>query len=209
MTIVKSLILHRLTKSMGDNTFCRFRGKTILKGKVSSNHSCTLPQQQQRLRMKTLMELCDLFDPAIQMGFPQRPIAQSPGNAFVQTNKDVVEVSEKLEVTINYEQIACSKGKLELPELTVKADAEARTLTFSHEAEDFGKHAEPTDMLYAVLLEKQKSRTKVFPLNTRESAGMVALTLPKGWEIANLEVYVFVLSENKRKSSKTLYLSIE
>lgn len=208
MSIVESSFLDEIRNSMGNSTYCTLHGKTIQKRKVKKNRSKTLPQQKQRLRMKTLIELFDVYESAVERGFPQRPIDHSPFNAFIKANQDAVEVSDELEVTVSYEKVVFSMGKREVPETTVTADNEAGTLTFVHEVEEFGKHAEPTDMLYAVLVEKQKRRSKVFPLNTRKESQAVTITLPKGWSMDNLEMYVFVLSANKHKASKPLYLTV-
>lgn len=209
MAIFKMPFMYKLTQSMADNTYCRTRGKNVVKTKIDTNSSNTEKQQVQRLKMKQLMQLCKVFNAAIRVGFPGRPRDYTSWNAFVSANGEVVLVDDKMSVTINYDRILVAQGSREVVEgVTVVKDADAHTLTFSHEAEDFGYGAEPTDVLYAVVLEKQKLRSKLFRLDTRKDDTPVSVSLPAQWDMANLLVYVFVLSENGKIASDSLVVPV-
>lgn len=54
----------------------------------------------QRLRMKTLVDLCAVYEPVISIGFPQRERKYSPDNMFVKLNQKAVAVSEQMEVAL-------------------------------------------------------------------------------------------------------------
>lgn len=209
MAIFKMPFMYKLTQSMADNTYCRTRGKNVVKTKIDTNSSNTEKQQVQRLKMKQLMQLCKVFHAAIKVGFHGHPRDYTPWNAFVSANGEVVQVDDQMSVTIDYDRILVAKGSREVVEgVTVVKDADARTLTFSHEAGDFGYGAEPTDVLYAVVLEKQKLRSKLFRLNTRKDNDSVSVPLPARWDMANLLVYVFVLSENGKVASDSLVIPV-
>ena len=107
-----------------------------------------------------------------------------------------VSVTEDLEVTVDYENLLVAEGSLEmLEDITVTADAETHSLLFSHAAEDYGYGSEPTDVLHAVVLEKGLMRSRMFTLNTRSESEPVSVEIPEKWDMENLEVYVFFLSE--------------
>ena len=73
MAIFKSTAFSKLRNSFGNLTTCRSKGQNIVKEKVTTVFNPrTLAQQMQRLRMKTLVDLCAVYEPVISIGFPQR-----------------------------------------------------------------------------------------------------------------------------------------
>lgn len=201
--------MHHLRKSMGDATFCRTKGQNVAKAKIATNTSKSLKQKIQRKKVQTMTELCKTFDEAIHTGFPKCKKGLTEWNVFSSINMDAIQVDDKLTVTIDYERIQVSNGNRRVvEELTVVPDAENLTLTFTHGKEDYGYGAAPTDILYVVILEKKKMRSKVFPLNARDDDSAVTITLPSGWDMASLEGYVFVLTENKKAASDSIHFPI-
>lgn len=207
--IFKMPFMHRLTQSMAENTYYRSRGKNIVKVKIDTNNSRTLKQQQQRAKMRTLIPLCKALNTPIHAGFPERSTDFSAWNAFVSLNVGHVSVTEDLEATVDYENLLVAEGSLEmLEDITVTADAETHSLLFSHAAEDYGYGSEPTDVLHAVVLEKGLMRSRMFTLNTRSESEPVSVEIPEKWDMENLEVYVFFLSEDGRKASDSRHVTL-
>lgn len=208
MSIFKSLLFKELRKSAADDTFCRSRGRNILKSKISRNGSKTLLQQKQRRRMTALEELSRVYAPAVQCGFPTRATERTVYNEFIAVNKAAVTVDDELQVTVDYSRIACSKGIRMIPEVTVELDAEKNELTFTCEVDTLnGTDAEEDDMIYALLAEKERKQSKLCALGTRKECASKTVQIPKKWNKDNLEIYAFVLSANKRKASPTVYLT--
>lgn len=208
MSIFKSLLFKELRKSAADDTFCRSRGRNILKSKVSRNGSKTLLQQKQRRKMKALEELSRVYAPAVQCGFPTRATERTVYNEFIAVNKAAVTVDDELQVTVDYSRIACSKGIRMIPEVTVELDAEKNELTFTCEVDTLnGTDAEEDDVIYALLAEKERKQSKLCALGTRKEFASKTVQIPKKWNKDNLEIYAFVLSANKRKASPTVYLT--
>lgn len=204
MAIFKSTAFSKLEKSFGNLTACRSRGQYIVKEKVSKVHNPkTIPQQMQRKRMAKLVELCELFDPAIAIGYPSRPATHSIDNQFLHLNQQAVEVSEKLVVTVDYEKIIVAKGNRKLPDITVTADSENNQLTFTAIAEKFARHAADDDRFYAAILEQNRMKLKVFPLNERESTEPAVVEIPNGWNVENMTIYVFALSKDGKQASRS------
>lgn len=201
--------MHKLHKSMAENTYYRSRGQNVLKTKIDKNASNTLPQQMQRLKMKELTSLCKAFNSTIEIGFPGRLVSNTPWNAFVSVNKEAVTVDEKLVVTVDYEKLLVAKGNREVVEgMSVRMDEQEHEVTFTHEVGDFGYGAEPTDVVYVVVLEKERMRSKLFCLNTRNDDSSTTVTLPATWNMKQLAGYVFVLAENGKSASDSVYIAI-
>lgn len=202
-------IARRLKKSAGEQTFCHVKGQNIVKMKIEENTSKTPAQIRQRRIFTMMWDLTDLFGEAAWYGYPSRSIVWSPENAFMEANAGVVTVNEQDELVVDYEKIACSKGRLLNPPTTVEADAEAGTLTFTHTAQGDGYKRNASDCLYAVVLEKQMEEVAVYELNKRSDKDPVVVTLEEGWSKDNLCIYIFVLTEKRNRASNTTYLKLK
>lgn len=209
MGIYKATAISRLVeKSIDELTFCKIRGRNVVKTKIDRNTSKTLLQQKQRARWTELQELDALFDEAVLVGFPSRPHYLTAHNAFVKANAKAVDVSEDLKVTTDYKNIVCSKGKLKKPQVSVSANEEQNKLTFTHVPEGNGTRRMATDKLYAMVVEKALQEAKLFPLDTRADKEPMVVDIPVSWTIENLNIYVFVLSANGHKASNTETIDI-
>ena len=209
MAIFSSTAFSRLSKSFGNLTTCRTKGTNIVKEKVTQVFNPrTLAQRQQRLRMKKLVDLCSVYDPVLSVGFPGRPMNYTPDNMFVKLNQQAVEVSAKLEVTVNYDRMVVSAGNRRLPEVSVSADETGQQLTFTHAAEEFMRHAADDDCLYAAVLEKTKQRLKLFALNERKDTDAAVVGLPPGWSVASLCIYVFIVSKDGKSASASQWVTL-
>lgn len=211
LAIFRMPFMHRLTQSMADNTYVRARGKNIIKTKIDVNTSNTPPQAVQRLKMKCTIELCKALNGVIHAGFPERPADFTPWNAFTHANVEKVTVSEELEASVPYDKLLVAQGGLTPLEgnITVTADADAGTLTFTHTAEEFGYGCNPTDVIYAAVMDEVRMRSRMYKLMTREEDSTMEVTLPAGWKTESVAVYVFALSENRRKASDSTFLEVK
>ena len=199
-----------MTQSMAENTYYRSRGKNIVKVKIDTNNSRTLKQQQQRAKMRTLIPLCKALNTPIHAGFPERPTDFSAWNAFVSLNVGHVSVTEDLEVTVSYPDVLCAQGRwIKLPRtMSVSADAEMRSLTFTHAAEENGTMRYGDDMLYAMVVDTDLQDAELYELNARNNSEPVMITLPDDWDMDALAVYVFALTADKKKASNSKYMEI-
>lgn len=169
----------------------------------------TLAQRKQRLRMKKAVELCSVYDSVLGIGFPSRPVNYTPDNLFVKLNQQAIDVSDTLEVTVNYDRVVVSAGNRRLPEMQVSVDEAGSQLTFTHEAEEFMRHAADDDCLYAAVLEKTKQRVRLFALNDRKDTETATVTLPSGWKTNFLCIYVFVVSKDGKNASNSRCLALD
>lgn len=201
-------IARRIKKSVGEQTFCQVKGQNVVKMKIEENSSNTPAQQRQRRVFTELSDWGNIFGEATKLGFPTRQRQQSAQNAFMQANAGIVSVSEEGEVSVDYTGIICSKGRLDIPKVTVTCAGDPPVLTFTHPVQKNGRCRKATDRLYAAVLEKELEEVEVFELNKRSEAEAVTAELEEGWKKENLHVYVFVLSEKGDKASDTKYVEL-
>ena len=205
MAIFESAVFTRLRKSFGNVTTCVNRGVNVLKTKVTFvNDPKTAGQQKQRLRMRKLVELSVIFAAASKLGFPRRQEGETPYNAFVRKNKEMVKVNDELQVTVDYECLSCSDGTLQVPAMSVEKKAETHQLTFSHTVTEYEVDALPDDVIYAVVYEKNRNKARLYPLDKVSDTEPVTITLPENWDLAQVMIYAFTLSNNKRTASQTV-----
>lgn len=204
-----SSIIKRISKSVGYETYCQTRGIQVVKSKITTNTSKTKEQRKQRVRWTVYMALAIIFDRVILIAFPERARTLTPYNSFISMNKDAVTVDDQLATEVDYAAIQCSAGRLTVPEASVTLDSEKHQLVFTHEATEYSRRAQPTDQLYAFVVEEKRQEAKLYKLNTREDTTPANASLPARWTTESLHAYVFALSENGRQASKTLYLKPE
>lgn len=204
MAIFESAAFTKLSKSFGNLTTCFSRGRNILRLKTTTvRNPRTIDQQIQRTRWRELTRLSSAFRPAVQLGFPARPVEETPYNTFVRMNTEVVQVSEELKVTVDYEKLVCSQGNRIVPQMVVEKDVENRRLTFKHTPGSYGPDADPADRIYAAIYEKELNLMELYPLNNRKDTEPAVVTFPTDWKVENMVIYVFVLSANRHIASDT------
>lgn len=212
MATIKMPFIHKIRKSMAENTYCRWRDKNILKTKIDSNSSNTLLQQMQKIRWKATVELLDLFDEAAQIGFCRRPADQSPANAFCSANVMVaVDVNEEtMETTILWDKIIVSAGRRKLPEgITATLNKETRSLNLIYDSATYGKNSIGSDIVWGLAVEKSKGRSMLFETGTRAEGTAKELILPAQWSMEEIEFYVFVTDAKKKIASHSLHVTLE
>lgn len=213
MPKLKMLLVTSVSKSSkkADTTFYTQNGGKFFRSKIDSNTSNTLKQQMQRKRFGELGRICKALRRVLDVSMTRLVQGVSPSNEFMRINDQLVTVSEDLEVTVDYPVMQLGNhDDRDLPEqITVTADADAHTLTFTHGAEEYGAYAEPTDRLYAALYNPALRRSVLCELNTRGDTEPVTVNVPSRWEMSDVQVYVFVLSEDGRYGSLSEYVSVE
>ena len=211
MPEIKMLLVTEVSKSSkkANTTFYSMKGGKYFRSKINKNTSSTLKQKMQRTKFGEEGRICKGMKPTLAVSMEERD-GMSPSNWFMQLNDALVTVSEELEVTVNYPEMQlCNRDDRDMPEsITVTADAETHTLTFVHEAEEYGAYAEPTDKLYAALYNPVLQRSELYELCTRAETEPVTVSVPSRWEMGDVHVYVFAVSEDGRSSSYSEYLTV-
>lgn len=213
-------VTRSLRNSIGDQTFCEWRGINVAKQKIDENKSNTPAQQQQRKRWQTGMELDALFAAASELGFPGRKRTHTPNNAFTHENVNarVIEVAANPQATgeddawtatVNWESIRCAKGRLRLPrKVTVTLSPEGDTLSFTVTAEDRGPQREDDDELYALVVETELRDSALQRVCARADGGTASVELPDDWDSTKLAVYLFMVSADGKKASDSKHVTV-
>lgn len=218
MAIFESTAFSKLRKSFGNLTTCRHKGQNVLKEKVTTiQDPDTLPQQMQRKRFPSLVELSALFSPAIKIGLKYaKETKHTEENYFVHVNKGNVTVDNGLVSSIDFENLVLSKGNRTMPsQVSAVPDGESNvlTLTFNEMKQgEYVAHAADDDVFYCCAVEKKRYILKMEKLGTRSELSETPgkLVLPDTWEVSaeNIAVYLFCTDKSGRKASRTLYLPI-
>lgn len=212
MAIVDSAAFTEMRKSFGNLTTCVSNGQTIVRKKVTKvKNPRTLLQQKQRTIFPKMQEWAYTLSAVLEVGYPSYPRVMSREDYFLSLNKGVASADDDLSVTINYSKLVLSKGCRALPETaSVTADADSHSLMFSFtEEEGYVAHSASNDLFYAVVLETEKLKAKMEQLGERSGLDSAMMTIPASWNMEALEVFVIVTTQDGKKASKTLYLTIE
>lgn len=209
MAIFESTVFTHLRKSFGNVTTCVSRGMNILRTKTTIvNNPNTLEQRKQRLRMKELVDLSLVFYDVCNLGFPRHRLGETPLNVFVRLNMQAVSVSEKLEVTLQYDRLVCSEGRLKAPDVSVSGEADAHRLVFTPTAQEYALGKSPDVSVYAVMFEKARREVQVDLLCKAGESEPVNVELPGNWDPDEIAVYVFTLAADKRSASPTVCVKV-
>ena len=202
-------IARKLRDSAGEQTFYQLNGQNIAKMKIDSNTSRSEAQVKQRLIWKRVSEFTGLFREASVIGFPKRDRRLTPDNAFVQASIAAVTAVSTTETSVDYAKLACAKGWLKTPTVSVELNAEQHSLVFSVKPEYFGARRKATDRVYALVLEKEAMESELCSLGTREGGASVTFQLPEDWEGDSLAVYVFAVAEDGKTASDSKYVDVD
>ena len=212
MAIFNSVIFEDMNKSIGNATTCILKGQNVARKKATKvSNPRTLPQRKQRKVFPEMVEWSYALSAVLQVGLPSCPRKCTPENYFLTLNKQVAVADDDLSVAIDYSKLVISAGCRALPETaSVTADADSHSLTFSFtEEEGYVAHSASNDLFYAVVLETEKLKAKMEQLGERSGLDSAMMTIPASWNMEALEVFVIVTTQDGKKASKTLYLTIE
>lgn len=207
MAIFQSTAFSKLRNSFGNLTTYRSKGQNIVKEKVTEiKNPKTLKQQKQRTLFHMLVKLTEILSQPIALGLINKEEKQTPANYFVRLNKEAVTVDDKLQVTVDYENLCISKGLRAMPDISAILNTEERSLEIQVETESFESHAADDDEFFCCVVEKAMMKSKLFLLGERSELSSKSLQLPEAWEVskANLVVYVFCVSKDRTRPGNSV-----
>ena len=144
---------------------------------------------------------------ASKLGFPQATVNMSAGNLFMAENKDrFTQEDLSMPVTVDFEKMQFSKGRLEEPEVNYSYEEAGNSLTFTITDNSGDPGANPDDQICVVVLETERKRAKVSVLASREESGIKTVSIPTRWNKDNLQVYTFATNKRLKIASPTVYL---
>lgn len=97
MAVVNSLAVGKATKTAGELTYAKVRGRTIARRRITSNKSNTKPQQNQRFTFGVVSSMAAIIDPYIKANFEPTEFG-SARNCFIKKNWPVLKNGYSTEV---------------------------------------------------------------------------------------------------------------
>ena len=193
MAIFHSHIFDNASGSVGNVTMCKYKGKSIAKGKIFFKKKKQSPAQViQQTRFKALSDLSYHFYAAIQAGFPR----QSWSTARPRF------------VTIRLERVTCTTGNLTPPAVEVHIRENERIIRAEWFRQPLSPLAKDEDDIYLVIHDTKEQDTLAYPLGKRGVPGTKEIPLHKDFTSANCVAYAFALSPVNTRASVSKYTNI-
>ena len=209
MAIFHSHIFDNTSGSVGNVTMCKYKGKSIAKGKIFFKKKKQSPAQViQQTRFKALSDLSYHFYAAIQAGFPRQSWSTAR-TRFIGMNQNAVEIdAETLDVTIRLERVTCTTGNLTPPAVEVHIRENERIVRAEWLRQPLSPLAKDEDDIFLVIHDTKEQDTLAYPLGKRGVPGTKEFPLHKDFTPANCVAYAFVLSPVNTRASVSKYTNI-
>ncbi len=206
MAIFKPTIFQDISGSVG-NVITYKIGKTqIARGKPGFvKDAKTLEQLKQRARLSLITKLRRRFLKVLSVGYCSSS-GKVCANCFTRDNIHKVNVEDVENPTIDLLTLSLSSGELRLPLIKAEVDKEKRLVIFQWEQQPLMPFMAKEDRLIGVIHEREEMKSRLVELGTRGKSGEKAWYLPKDWNVNQLVVYGFAVSENGQNASDTLGL---
>lgn len=196
--------------AVGGATYYMLHSNNVVRRKGIPGKASNSPEAvEQRLKFAMLIMLSSALRSAIRLGFPQRKRGWSAANAFLSLNKDICSVEAENVVTVDYERLFCANGSLLVPDVTASYNSETQKFIFEQTPTEEEVDNNADDAVYAVLLESVLGFCRVVTLRQRGESGSTSVPLPQKWNKENVKIYTFAVSADKKKASKSQYLTLE
>ena len=135
MAIYRSAIFNELRKKLANTVMYKLESQGIMRSAPGKIKNPRTPEQlTQRAKISLLGDLGRRFAPIIKEGFRERPKMNSVFNAFVSANVPFVTVDDEYQASVDFTEILCSNGGLDLPDVT--AAFTDNTITVAQTAQD-------------------------------------------------------------------------
>lgn len=209
MAIFHSHIFDNASGSVGNITMCKYKGKSVAKGKIFFKRKKQSPAQViQQTRFKALSDLSYHFYAAIQAGFPRQSWSTAR-TRFIGMNQNAVEIdAETLDVTIRLERVTCTTGNLTPPAVEVHIRENEYVIRAEWFRQPLSPLAKDEDDIFLVIHDTEKHDTLAYPLGKRGLPGTKEIPLHKDFTPANCIAYAFVLSPVNTRASVSKYMNV-
>ncbi|MFR2027403.1 MAG: DUF6266 family protein [Odoribacter splanchnicus] len=203
MAIYRSAIFNELRKKLANTVMYKLESQGIMRSAPGKIKNPRTPEQlTQRAKISLLGDLGRRFAPIIKEGFRERPKMNSVFNAFVSANVPFVTVDDEYQASVDFTEILCSNGGLDLPDVT--AAFTDNTITVAQTAQDNTGTGVKDDVIYAGFYESAVKSARLIKICNRGESLSDEFPLPKKWAKENVHIYAFAVSKSKKHTSSTL-----
>jgi len=208
MSLSQNPLTGSMRHSMGNFVTTVYRGQNVIKAKVFMPRNVNSSAQQlQRACFKLVVDAYESLGGIAENGFPGRPRTYSPFNAFVKANLSSAVDKSGITPVIDYTKLVIASGTL--PAIVTSTGITGATgIIIGYETNTDIPKVLPSDQVVAI------AQTKIGELLvSRQARGSNALStiLIAYPNITATEVkccYVFVLSEDGSKASKSVSVQV-
>ena len=208
MSIAQNPMTGEMKKSMANFSTYVFKGQNIVRSKVFTHKDAnTELQKAQRASFKLIVNAYQALGGLADNGFPLRPVAQSPYNAFVAANlRDAID-NTGIYPVIDYRKMVVAQGSL--PSVVVtSAVADAVGITVSYNAKFTIPRAATTDLV--MLIAKLKGGEIMVASQPRgsEEESSLLLVAPNINKDDLDYLYLFVTKADRKNASNSVFVDV-
>ena len=206
MAIFNPSIYKDISGSVGNVTSYKIGKTQIARAKTRFMKDAKTPKQlQQRARLRLITRLRRNFIAILKTGYCTSS-GKTCTNCFTRDNIGKVNAEDWDHPTLDLLTLSLSGGNLRLPLMEVDVNVEKRLVTFRWKKQPLMPFMAKSDQLVGAVYERIEQKSRLVELGTRRESGEKTWTPPTDWDMNQLTVYGFAVSENGQDASGTLGL---
>ena len=212
MAILEGNLFGQLHGKIGSMYGRRQNGKTIIASMPTTNpnRTLTLAERQRRESFAALSSLTSDFTDVINIGlrnYRNKSSLSTPRNAFTHLNKNIYTFDNAGNIVLHFKELLFSFGRLPIPEVYKIAPYEPEghdvTVSFKDSTDEPG--CSPLDIIITVAYCVDLN-IHLVQRCTRVDPKLTFAQLPPVLKSHKLQFYAFVLGNDKKETSDTIYL---
>ena len=205
MAIFNPSIYKDISGSVGNVTSYKIGKTQIARAKTKFMKDAKTPKQlQQRARLRLITRLRRNFITILKTGYCSS--GKTCTNCFTRDNISKVNAKDWDHPTLDLLTLSLSDGNLRLPLMEAEVNAEKRLVAFRWKKQPLMPFMAKSDQLVGAVYERKEERSRLVKLGSRGESGEKTWTPPADWDMSQLVVYGFAVSENGQDASGTLGL---
>ena len=206
MAIFNPSIYKDISGSVGNVTSYKIGKTQIARAKTRFMKDAKTPKQlQQRARLRLITRLRRNFIAILKTGYCTSS-GKTCTNCFTRDNIGKVNAEDWDHPTLDLLTLSLSDGNLRLPLMEAEVNAEKRLVAFRWKKQPLMPFMAKSDQLVGAVYERTEERSRLVKLGSRGESGEKTWTPPADWDMSQLVVYGFAVSENGQDASGTLGL---
>ena len=207
MAIFNPTIYKDISGSVGNVTSYKVGKTQIARAKTGFMKDAKTPKQlQQRARLSLITKLRRRFITSLKSCYCT-PSGKKGINCFTRDNICKVNAENWDHPTLNLLTLSLSGGNLRLPLMEADINVEKRLVTFRWKKQPLMPFMAKNDRLMGAVYERIEQKSRLVELGIRRESGEKTWTPPTDWDMNQLTVYGFAISENGQDASGTLGLT--
>ncbi|MDP4239273.1 MAG: DUF6266 family protein [Bacteroidota bacterium] len=209
MSIAQNPLLGPMRKSMGNFTTMSYNGRNIVRSKAFFvKRKKTDAQKNQIQKMTLLAGVYRSFGGITDAGFVENRKGKSPYNLFISANFNSAFDCTGEAPVVSYPMVLVSKGTL--PKVSVSGGVlESEGIRISYASDLSLPYVSGSDQLIAFIRTTKGELRRAVQIRGTEKVGSMLIPFPGRTIEEVVCCYVFALSADGKKSSKSVYVPLK